>query len=174
MRSLRAGRWGAAPVADTCESEPWEKKLRNRRRGQDAEDRTPGRSFVSSVGDCQGLSPLRWVPTWNYSSTLLKSKSVFFQVNNPHIWLHKWTLTLWKISLRNKICLRAWSRHRQAGPRQVGENGPGPRGLPVLLRASFFSRLSVVPSGSMPSGISLLAFSYGLLLYSFLPEKAGL
>ena len=32
MRSLKAGRWGATPVADTCESEWWEKKLRNRKR----------------------------------------------------------------------------------------------------------------------------------------------
>lgn len=36
MRSLRAGKWGTAPVADTRESQRWEKKLRNRGRGQDA------------------------------------------------------------------------------------------------------------------------------------------
>lgn len=126
MRSLRAGRWGAAPVADTCESEPWEKTLRNRRRGQDAEDRTLGRSFVSSVGDCQGLSPLRWVLTWNYSSTLLKPKSVFFQVNNPHIWLSQMSAYTVK-NLSQKQNSFACVISTQAGcSHQVGENGPGP------------------------------------------------
>lgn len=177
MRSLRAGRWGAPPVADTCESERWEKKLRHRGRGRDAGEGGGGKQlcFFSRrlSGPAWDGSPVAMTNLTFCNSSLPSSRWIIHSSGSP-----KWALTLWKISLRSKICvcLRdpdvGWADTWELGWSSFrGRAGPSLQSPLDSSRVSSSSCLSVVPFGSRPSRTPLRAFSRGLPLNSSPPES---
>ena len=150
-----AGRWGATPVADTCESEWWEKKLRNRGRGRDAEEGGGGTWHSLFSPRLSGpASFCDWSPTCNYSSALSKLKSTLFQVNNHSSGCLKWALTLRsKLPLEESLCLHVGSPWAKPMP-ESRTDPPVVEELGLLLETfrafwvAFSSCLSVVPFGA--------------------------
>lgn len=180
MRSLRAGRRGGAAGLTLVSQNDGKRRWETEAEGLDAGEGGGGKQLCFFRGDCQGLSPSVRVPTWNDSSTLSKLNSAFFQVNKPLIWvsqMHSYTVK--SLSEIKSVCTRDLDTGRadsweQGWSSSGGRAGPSLQSLRNLLGVSFFSCLSVVPVGSRPSKIPLPAFSCGLPLNFFLPERAGL
>lgn len=145
------------------------------------EDGTLGREEVGSScffsgrlsGPAWDGSPVAMTNLTFCNSSLPSSRWIIHSSGSP-----KWALTLWKISLRSKICvcLRdpdvGWADTWELGWSSFrGRAGPSLQSPPDFSRVSSSSCLSVVPFGSRPSRTPLQAFSCGLPLNSSPPES---